>query len=221
MNLDFSIIPRYIPMLLQGAWTTLVLTAGAVGLGIVLGLIAALMKMCRFLPLRWLANVYIELVRGTPQLVQLFLLFYGLPQLIGVNIPEYFAAILALGINSGAYVAEIVRAGIQAVDYGQTEGAYSLGMKPGLTMRYIILPQAVKNILPALGNEFIALLKSSSVVSVIGMTDLMRKSDIIRSITYRSFEPLLTVALMYFIMTFTLSKLLNVYERRLKKNDSR
>ncbi|MFR1760277.1 MAG: amino acid ABC transporter permease [Christensenellaceae bacterium] len=221
MNLDFSIIPRYIPMLLQGAWTTLVLTAGAVGLGIVLGLIAALMKMCRFLPLRWLANVYIELVRGTPQLVQLFLLFYGLPQLIGVNIPEYFAAILALGINSGAYVAEIVRAGIQAVDYGQTEGAYSLGMKPGLTMRYIILPQAVKNILPALGNEFIALLKSSSIVSVIGMTDLMRKSDIIRSITYRSFEPLLTVALMYFIMTFTLSKLLNVYERRLKKNDSR
>ena len=187
----------------------------------VLGLIAALMKMCRFLPLRWLANVYIELVRGTPQLVQLFLLFYGLPQLIGVNIPEYFAAILALGINSGAYVAEIVRAGIQAVDYGQTEGAYSLGMKPGLTMRYIILPQAVKNILPALGNEFIALLKSSSIVSVIGMTDLMRKSDIIRSITYRSFEPLLTVALMYFIMTFTLSKLLNVYERRLKKNDSR
>lgn len=221
MNLDFSIIPRYIPMLLQGAWTTLVLTAGAVGLGIVLGLIAALMKMCRFLPLRWLANVYIELVRGTPQLVQLFLLFYGLPQLIGVNIPEYFAAILALGINSGAYVAEIVRAGIQAVDYGQTEGAYSLGMKPGLTMRYIILPQAVKNILPALGNEFIALLKSSSIVSVIGMTDLMRKSDIIRSITYRSFEPLLTVALMYFIMTFTLSKLLNVYERRLKKHDSR
>ena len=221
MNLDFSIIPRYIPMLLQGAWTTLVLTAGAVGLGIVLGLIAALMKMCRFLPLRWLANVYIELVRGTPQLVQLFLLFYGLPQLIGVNIPEYFAAILALGINSGAYVAEIVRAGIQAVDYGQTEGAYSLGMKPGLTMRYIILPQAVKNILPALGNEFIALLKSSSIVSVIGMTDLMRKSDIIRSITYRSFEPLLTVALMYFTMTFTLSKLLNVYERRLKKNDSR
>lgn len=149
------------------------------------------------------------------------MLFYGLPQLIGVNIPEYFAAILALGINSGAYVAEIVRAGIQAVDYGQTEGAYSLGMKPGLTMRYIILPQAVKNILPALGNEFIALLKSSSIVSVIGMTDLMRKSDIIRSITYRSFEPLLTVALMYFIMTFTLSKLLNVYERRLKKNDSR
>ena len=221
MNLDFSIIPRYIPMLLQGAWTTLVLTAGAVGLGIILGLIAALMKMCRFLPLRWLANAYIELIRGTPQLVQLFLLFYGLPQLIGVNIPEYFAAILALGINSGAYVAEIVRAGIQAVDYGQTEGAYSLGMKPGLTMRYIILPLAVKNILPALGNEFIALLKSSSIVSVIGMTDLMRKSDIIRSITYRSFEPLLTVALMYFIMTFTLSKLLNLYERRLKKNDSR
>ena len=221
MNLDFSIIPRYIPMLLQGAWTTLVLTAGAVGLGIILGLIAALMKMCRFLPLRWLANAYIELIRGTPQLVQLFLLFYGLPQLIGVNIPEYFGAILALGINSGAYVAEIVRAGIQAVDYGQTEGAYSLGMKPGLTMRYIILPQAVKNILPALGNEFIALLKSSSIVSVIGMTDLMRKSDIIRSITYRSFEPLLTVALMYFIMTFTLSKLLNLYERRLKKNDSR
>ncbi len=168
MNLDFSIIPRYIPMLLQGAWTTLVLTAGAVGLGIILGLIAALMKMCRFLPLRWLANAYIELIRGTPQLVQLFLLFYGLPQLIGVNIPEYFAAILALGINSGAYVAEIVRAGIQAVDYGQTEGAYSLGMKPGLTMRYIILPQAVKNILPALGNEFIAL---RSLVDRLGYRD--------------------------------------------------
>lgn len=221
MQLDFSIIPQYIPMLLLGAWTTLILTAGAVGIGIVLGLIAALMKMCRFAPLRIIAKVYIELIRGTPQLVQLFLLFYGLPQLIGVNIPEYIAAILALGINSGAYVAEIIRAGIQAVDYGQTEGAYSLGMKPNLTMRYIILPQAVKNILPALGNEFITLLKSSSIVSVIGMADLMRKSDIIRSITYHSFEPLLTVALIYFIMTFTLSKLLNAYERRLKKSDSR
>ena len=220
MTLDFSIIPRYIPMLLQGAWTTLELTAGAVALGIVLGLIAAIMKMCRIAPLRWIANIYIEVIRGTPNLVQLFLLFYGLPQLIGVNIPEYAAAVLALGINSGAYVAEIIRAGIQAVDFGQTEGAYSLGMKPGLTMRYIILPQAVRNILPALGNEFIQLLKSSSIVSVIGMTDLMRRSDIIRSITFRSFEPLLTVALMYFIMTFTLSKLLNAYERRLK-NDSR
>ena len=221
MSLDFSVIPRFFPMLMEGALTTVYLTFCAVGLGVVFGLLAALMKMSKILPLRWLAIAYIEAIRGTPQLVQLFLLFYGVPQLLGVNIPEFSAAILALGINSGAYVAEIIRAGIQAVDFGQTEGAYSLGMRPAQTMVYIILPQAIKNILPALGNEFISLLKSSSIVSVIGMSDLTRKSDIIRSITYRPFEPLLTIAVIYFIMTFVFSKLLNVLEGRLKKSDTR
>ena len=221
MALDFSIIPRYFPMLINGALTTIYLTVCSVGLGILLGLIAAFMKMSGIWLLRTLAVAYIELIRGTPQLVQLFLLFYGVPQLIGVNIPEYTAGILALGINSGAYVAEIIRAGIQAVDFGQTEGAYSLGIRPVPTMLSIILPQAIKNILPALGNEFISLLKSSSIVSVIGMADLTRKSDIIRSVTFRPFEPLLTIALIYFLMTFIFSKLLSMLEKRLRKSDRR
>lgn len=152
--------------------------------------------------------------------MQLFLLYYGVPQLTRINIPEFTAGFIALGINSGAYVAEIIRAGIQAVDHGQTEGAYSLGMKPSLTMRLIILPQAIKNILPALCNEFAALLKSSSIVSVIGMSDLTRKSDIIRSITYRPFEPLITIALIYFVMTYVISRFVTMIEKRLKKSDS-
>lgn len=220
-NLDFTIMEPYIPILLEGVKWTIYLTLSAVGIGIILGLIAALMKMSHIKIIHFLAVAYIEIIRGTPMLVQIFLIYFGLPQLIGYNIPAFPAAICALGINSGAYVAEIIRAGIQAVDIGQTEAANSLGMNSIMTMRYIIIPQAVKNILPALVNEFITLIKDSSIVSVIGLEELMRKSDIIRSITYRAFEPLITIAVIYFIMTFTLSKFMGRIERRLKRSDYR
>jgi polar amino acid transport system permease protein len=161
----------------------------------------------------------VEFIRGTPLMVQLFIIYYALPTIIGLNIPEMQSAIMALAINSGAYVAEIIRAGIQAVDKGQMEAARSLGMPYGMAMRYIIIPQAIKNILPALGNEFIVVIKESSVVSVIGIKELMYNADTVRGNTFRAFEPLIVAAIMYFIMTFTLSKLMGRFERRLKTRD--
>lgn len=220
-GLDFSVMGRFIPMLLDGVKLTILLTLASVGIGVVIGLVTALMKMSRLKVLSYIATTYIEIVRGTPILVQLFIIFYGLPQLLGFTIPEFIAAVVALAFNSGAYVSEIIRAGIQAVDRGQTEAAYSLGMNSSMTMRYIVIPQAVKNILPALVNEFITLIKESSVVSVIGISELMRKANAIQSITYRPFEPLITVAFVYFIMTFSLSKFMGRIERRLKKSDYR
>lgn len=221
VKLDFSIMPRYYSMLLSGIKMTLLLTVLSVGIGIVLGLITALMRMSKFKTVRFIGTSYVEIVRGTPLMVQLYLIFFGLPQLLGFIIPDIVAAVVALGFNSGAYVAEIIRAGIQAVDIGQTEAAYSLGMNKRLTMWYIIIPQAVKNILPALVNEFITLIKESSVVSVIGLTELTRDSSLIESVTYRSFEPLITIAIIYFAMTFTLSKFMGVVEGRLKRSDIR
>ena len=220
-NLDFTIIMKYIPMLLDGVKWTIILTLLAVSFGVLLGLITALMRMSRFKVISFIATCYIEVVRGTPIMVQLFLIYFGLPQVLGFNIPELISAVIALAFNSGAYVAEIIRAGIQAVDRGQTEASYSLGMNNTMTMRYIIIPQAIKNILPALVNEFITLIKESSVVSVIGLTELTRKATIISSITYKPFEPLIIIAGIYFIMTFSLSKFMGRIERRMKKSDYR
>lgn len=221
VELDFSIIFKYIPMLLDGVKVTIMLTLLAVGIGVLLGLVTALMKMSKNKILQFIATAYIEIIRGTPLMVQLFLIFYGLPQLTNHIIPDLVAAVVALGINSGAYVSEIIRAGIQAVERGQTEAAYSLGMDSKMTMQYIIIPQAVKNILPALVNEFITLIKESSVVSVIGLSDLTRRSSMISSVTFRPFEPLIVVAVMYFIMTFSLSKFMSRIEGRLRKSDYR
>jgi arginine/lysine/histidine transport system permease protein len=221
ISLDFTVIIKYIPMLLDGVRWTILLTLISVVIGVVLGLVTALMKMSKFKVLKIIATCYIEIIRGTPIMVQLFLIFFGLPQILGVNIPELISAVCALGFNSGAYVSEVIRAGIQAVDRGQTEASYSLGMNSKMTMQYIIIPQAIKNILPALVNEFITLIKESSVVSVIGLSELTRKATIISSITYKPFEPLITIAVVYFIMTFSLSKFMGVIEGRLKKSDYR
>ena len=215
MSLDFSRVSAYSPLLVKGTVTTLELTLFSVLLGTVFGFITALFKL-----LRALGNIYVELIRGTPLLVQLYIVYYGLPQLIGHDIPSFPAAIAALSFNSGAYVAEIIRAGIEAVDTGQMEAARSLGMSHGLAMRFVVIPQAIKNILPALGNEFVSLLKESATVSVISMGDLMRQADIIRAATYTAFEPLIEVALIYFVMTSIFSSLQRMLERRLKVGDT-
>ncbi len=220
MSLDFSRVSAYSPLLVKGTVTTLELTLFSVLLGTVFGFITALFKMSRFKLLRALGNIYVELIRGTPLLVQLYIVYYGLPQLIGHDIPSFPAAIAALSFNSGAYVAEIIRAGIEAVDTGQMEAARSLGMSHGLAMRFVVIPQAIKNILPALGNEFVSLLKESATVSVISMGDLMRQADIIRAATYTAFEPLIEVALIYFVMTSIFSSLQRMLERRLKVGDT-
>jgi polar amino acid transport system permease protein len=204
---------------INGAKFTIILAIFTVLFGVVLGTLLALMRISKNKALNVIAAVYVEFIRGTPLMVQLFIIYYALPTIIGLNIPEMQSAIMALAINSGAYVAEIIRAGIQAVDKGQMEAARSLGMPYGMAMRYIIIPQAIKNILPALGNEFIVVIKESSVVSVIGIKELMYNADTVRGNTFRAFEPLIVAAIMYFIMTFTLSKLMGRFERRLKTRD--
>ena len=242
MTLNFEFLDKYFPMFIQGAGTTILLAACTVILGVLLGLFLCLFRLSNFKPLRfltrfkgskffgWLAIVgefnplkflavaYIEIIRGTPLLVQLLIIYFGvIPPIEGV---EFFAGVLALSINSGAYVAEIIRSGIQAVDIGQMEAARSLGMKYSMAMKKIIIPQAIKNILPALGNEFVVVIKESSIVYVIGnVLELTFMAKTVQSMTFRALEPLLVSAVIYFIITFTTSKLLGIAERRMKKSE--
>ncbi|MEN1761216.1 amino acid ABC transporter permease [Anoxynatronum sibiricum] len=218
--MDFSFITRYQGLYLTGTRNTIFLAVLAVLFGVMLGLILALMRRSSLKPVKFLAAAYIEFVRGTPLLVQLFIIFYGLPVVTGMRFPDFVAGVIALSLNSAAYVAEIIRAGLQSIDRGQMEAARSLGMPHNTAMRHIIIPQAFKNILPALGNEFIVVIKESAIVSVIGIYDIMRSANIVRGITYRPFEPLIVAAFIYFILTFTLSNLLGVAERRMRAGDS-
>lgn len=217
--MDFSFLSKYYMFFLNGVRYTIVLAIFTVIFGVILGVILALMRISNNKLLNFIGAAYVEFIRGTPVLVQVYIIYYGLPSLLGINLPDMAAGILALSINSGAYVAEIIRAGIQAVDKGQLEAARSLGMKYGTAMRYIIVPQAIKNILPALGNEFITVIKESSIVSVIGIHELMYNADTVRGNTFRAFEPLIIAAIMYFVLTYTLSKLMSKAERRLKTSD--
>jgi glutamine transport system permease protein len=165
------------------------------------------------------STVYIEIMRGTPFIVQLYLVYYGLPLFFGVDVPELLAGIAAISLNSGAYVSEIFRAGIQSVDKGQMEAGRSLGLTWWQTMRTIILPQAVKRSLPPLGNEFITLIKESSIVSVIGIQELQFKGRIVSSSTYAPFESMFAVAIVYLIMTLVTGRLVALLERRMKSGD--
>lgn len=216
-------VPSISP-LLKGTQITLELTAGAVAMGIVIGLFMALMRLSTKQLFRIIAVSYIDFFRGTPLLVQIFLAYFALPQIFGFTPPDnykYIAAIGAMGLNSGAYIAEIFRAGIQSIDRGQTEAARSLGMTQGQAMRYVILPQAFKRVIPPLGNEFIALLKDSSLVAFIALEDLMYSGKIIVGRTYQPFPIYIEVALFYLVMTLILSRLVSYTERRFGKSDTR
>ncbi len=213
---------------IEGTKNTIFLATFTVLFGVILGVFLSLMKISKNPLLRGISTSYVEFIRGTPLLVQLYIIYYGFPQIginfsdipiIGEHFGDFLAGIITLSINSGAYVAEIIRAGIQAIDKGQMEAARSLGMNHNMAMTYIIIPQAFKNILPALGNEFIVVIKESSIVSVIGIQELMYKADTVRGNTFQPFEPLIVAAIIYFMMTFTLSKLLGVVERRMKASD--
>ncbi len=204
-----------IPLLIAGAGITIQITAISVGLGMIIGMFVGIARICNVKLLRVLATVYIDFLRGTPLLVQIFLIYFALPMVLGQRVDPFIAAITACGINSGAYIAEIFRAGIQAIDEGQMEAGRSLGMSWVQTMRYIIVPQAFKNIVPPLGNEFIALLKDSSLVSVIGFEELTRRGQLIIARTYGSLEIWITVAVIYLIMTLTISRLVSYIEKRL------
>ena len=206
--------------LLKGVSVTLALSAITVCCGAVLGALLALMKMSPLRPLRWLVTAFVEVIRGTPILLQLYIGYFIVPLMFPALGLGTFASIsVALVINSAAYVSEIIRSGIQAVDVGQGEAARSLGLSKGQTMRKVILPQAVKNILPALGNEFITIIKETSLASTFFVGDLMTSYLIVKGATYLAFESLIIVGIIYFLLTFTLSKLVGAYERRLKQSD--
>lgn len=212
--MDFELIQRALPILLMGAGVTIEITAFSVAIGFFIGLFVGIARISQFKILRIMAAVYADCIRGTPLLVQIFLIYFALPMAIGQRVEPFIAAVAACGINSGAYVSEIFRAGIQAIDVGQMEAGRSLGFTWWQTMRFIILPQAFKNILPPLGNEFIAMLKDSSLVSVIGFEELTRRGQLIIAQTYGSFEIWMTVAVLYLIMTMAISRIVAFLEKR-------
>lgn len=223
MVLDMAV--KYNDVFLAGIKITIILSLLACFFGLLLGILLAFMKISGVRVLQALAAVYVEVIRGTPVLVQISLVFFGLPflgihfpniQIWGVDFERLSAGVLALILNSGAYQCEIVRSGIQSVHKGQMEGALSLGFSKWEAMVRIIIPQAMRNILPVIGNEFVTLIKESSQVSVIGMADLMYTATTIQGISFQPFPPLVIVAAYYFIMTFTMSSLLRGLERRLR-----
>ena len=208
MSFNWGLIADNLPLLLQGALVTVEITAMSVGCGFFIGLLVSLANLSKF------SLFYVDIIRGTPLLVQIFLIYFALPMITGQRIDPFIAAVTACSINSGAYVSEIFRAGIQSIDKGQMEAGRSLGLTWGQTMRYIIMPQAFKAIIPPLGNEFIAMLKDSSLVSVIGFEELTRRGQLIIAKTYASFEIWGTVAVIYLIMTVTISQLVGYLERK-------
>lgn len=219
MNFNFDLVVTSFPLLLLGAGVTIKITAMSVALGVLIGLFVGIARICRVKPLRFLAAVYVDFFRGTPLLVQIFLFYFAVPVITGQRIDPYVAAVGSCGINSGAYVAEIVRAGIQSIDDGQMEAGRSLGMTWAQTMRYIIVPQAIKRVIPPLGNEFIALLKDSSLVSVIGFEELTRRGQLIIAKTYGSLEIWFSVAIIYMVMTLSISRLVAYLEKRYNTDD--
>ena len=212
--MDWNVIINNFPLLLQGALVTVEITAMSVGCGFLIGLLVALAGLSRFTIVRLLSKCYVDVIRGTPLLVQIFLIYFALPMLTGQRVDPFIAAVTACSINSGAYVSEIFRAGIQSIDKGQMEAGRSLGLSWVQTMRYIIMPQAFRAIIPPLGNEFIAMLKDSSLVSVIGFEELTRRGQLIIAKTYASFEIWGAVAIIYLVMTVSISQLVGYLERK-------
>ncbi|ADF41247.1 arginine ABC transporter, permease protein ArtQ [Priestia megaterium DSM 319] len=219
MNLDFSQIVPSMPYILKGIGVTIQIVLASAILGFVLGVILSLCKISRNKPLQWFADAYTSVFRGTPLVLQLLLIYFGLPQLLGFDIAPFPAAVAAFGLNSAAYISEIIRAGILAVDKGQREAALALGIPYRRMMGQIILPQALKNILPALMNEFITLTKESAIVTVIGALDIMRRAYIVGGEKFAYLEPLIFAGLIYYVMVMGLTLLGKAVERRMRKGD--
>ncbi len=214
-----KVISRYGYLFVDGVKYTLLLSAISVFFGTILGSLLAMLRMSRFRILRFIASAYIEIIRGTPLLLQLYFFYFLLPEALPFLNDKFLCIAIALVFNSAAYVSEIIRAGIQAVDRGQTEAARSLGMNGSQTMLRIILPQAIKNILPALCTEFIMVIKETSLASTFFIGDIMTQYRVISGALYLVIEPLLVAGVIYFILTFSLSKVVALYERRMKAGD--
>lgn len=225
MDFSFLLNARYVGILFVGLFLTLVLAVIAVGSGTMLALVPAFLRLSGNRILRFLGTAYVELIRGTPLLVQVLIVysFFRMPVtlFLGIDLSSFIPGMIALLVNSSAYVAEVIRGGILSVDRGQSEAAASLGMTRGLAMRKIILPQAVKNIVPALGNEFVTLIKETSIFMYLGIAELMYAATIVRTSTYAVKESYIVAAVLYFLLTFPTAKLMGLLERRLKRSDAR
>ena len=226
----FQVAFKYFQLFEEGLVCTVTLSALTVLFGFILALLLALMRMSKFAPLRFIATAYVEVLRATPLMVQLFLVYYVL--LAGVSIPAFklfgfirfermIPGVIALSLNSGAYLSEIIRSGIQSIELGQTEAARSLGMTHWQTMQHIILPQAIKNILPAIANEFVTIIKESSICWTIGVQEIMSAVNSIKAATYTCGEALIIAACVYFCLTFPTSKIIEYFERRMSRGDRR
>lgn len=219
MNDVSGFISKYGSFFLKGIKITILISLIGVALGSILGAFVALMKLSKIKIISWIASIYIEILRGTPMLVQVFIVFFGITAALGLDISALVCGTIALVINSSAYIAEIIRAGINAVDKGQMEAARSLGLNYRQTMKSVIMPQAIKNILPALGNEFVTLIKESSIVSTIGVGEIMFNAQVVQGISFDPFTPLIVAAALYFVLTFVLTRIMNMIEGRLNASD--
>ena len=215
-SFDFAyhVMWESVPMLLGGLKYTLIITAGGLFFGFILGAATGLMKLSRYKILSRIAGIYIETIRGTPLMVQVMFLYFGLPLALGMRIPPLTASIVAISVNAGAYIAEVVRGAVQSIEKGQVEAGRSIGLSRHLTMLYIIWPQAFRRMIPPLGNQFIISLKDTSLLVVIGMGELTRTGQEIIADNFRAFEVWLTVAIIYLIITRTLSYGLSYVEKR-------
>ena len=226
----FQKILPYMSLFWQGMLCTLSLSAFTVIFGFILALLLSLMRMSRVKLLKAIATIYVEVIRATPMMVQLFLVYYvvmapvSLPawKLFGfIRFERFVPGVVALSLNSGAYLSEIIRSGIQSIDIGQTEAARSLGLTQGQNMRFIILPQAIKNILPAIANEFVTIIKESSICWTVGVQEIMSAVNSVKAATYTIAEALIVASCIYFCLTFPPSKIIQYFERRMRRGDVR
>ncbi len=225
--MNFSFLPKYLPYFNYGAIVTIIIAVCVVFFGSILGLLLAFAQRSKFRPLAWFANFYVWIFRGTPMIVQIGIGF-AMSHLVApsfqlgilsVDLSRLIPGIIIISMNSGAYLSETVRAGINAVPKGQLEAAYSLGIRPGQAMRYVIMPQAVKNILPALGNEFITIIKDSSLLTTIGVMELWNSAATVATTNYITLEPYLVAAFYYLMLTSVLTLAIKALETKLHKGD--
>ena len=219
MNLDFSSVLPSFPYILKGVWVTLQIAFFAGIFGFVFGIILSLFKISNIKILNWIADLYTSIFRGTPLVLQLMIIYFGSPQVLGYQIEPINAAVLSFGLNSTAYISEIIRGGIQGVDKGQSEAAMALGVPYRPMMLNIVFPQALKNILPSLMNEFITLTKESAIVTTIGVMDIMRRAYQVGSDQFRFIEPLILAGIIYYVLVMLLTLLGKAVERRMRKSD--
>ena len=219
MQLDFSILIRYLPDFGAALMVTLKVTVCSLLLGLLFSIPLSLFKISNIRPLEWFASFYTSIFRGVPLMVQVFMMYFGVPLVLPVKFTAFTAGVLVFSMNSAAYISESMRGGIKAIDKGQYEAAMALGVRYGAMMKDIILPQAIKSVMPSLVNEFISLLKNTTLIASIGLVDILAVGQQIQARTYRAFEPFFAIAVFYYVLVMALSSLGKVLERKVSKSD--